>query len=240
MSRRKLAVGVLLLAVLAGCAGTGLGGTPAPSDEQLEENATYDWDRDADVTVNVTGEQYQTVADVNGTDRVRLASTSGFGGRNPLPISAVQFRYENGTVAGADAIDVSTQNQRTVVDLPAENGTFAYTAPAGSRSVNAPLDFEGSHEVVLPPGMRVSFPVFGDVSPGGYEKSVEDNRVHLRWDSLSGATVSAEYYLQRDLQIFGAVLGVLGVLTVGGVVYYRLRIRRLEREREQAGLDYEK
>ena len=239
MSRVRVALGLLALVALAGCAGTGLGGSPAPSDEQLAENATYDWDRDADVTLNVTSEQYKTVADVNGSERVRLASTSGFGGRNPLPISAVQFRYENGTVVGADAIDVSTRDQRTVIDLPAANGMFAYTGSAGARSVNAPLDFEGSHEVVLPPGMRVSFPIFGDVSPGGYEKSVEDNRVHLRWASLSSATISAEYYLEQDLYIFGGIVGVLGVVVVGGVVYYRLRIRRLEREREQSGLDYE-
>lgn len=239
MSRLTVALGVLALVALAGCAGTGLGGAPAPSDEQLAENATYDWDRDADVTLNVTGEQYKTVADVNGSERVRLASTSGFGGRNPLPISAVQFRYENGTVVGADTIDVSTRDQRTVIDLPAANGTFAYTGTASARSVNAPLDFEGSHEVVLPPGMRVSFPIFGDVSPGDYEKSIEDDRVHLRWESLDSATVSAEYYLEQDLYIFGGIVGVLGVVAVGGVVYYRLRIRRLEREREQSGLDYE-
>jgi hypothetical protein len=240
MSRLKVALGVLALVALAGCAGTGLGGSPAPSDEQLAENATYDWSHDADVTLNVTGGEYKTVADVNGSERVRLASTSGFAARNPVSISAVQFRYENGTVVGADAIDVSTRDQRTVVDLPAANGTFAYTGSAGTRSVNAPLDFEGSHEVVLPPGMRVSFPVFGDVSPGGYEQSVEDNRVHLQWSSLSSATVSVDYYLVRDLYIFGGLLGALSLVAVGGVVYYRLRIRRLEREREEAGLDYER
>ncbi|MCG1002647.1 MULTISPECIES: DUF5803 family protein [Halobacterium] len=239
MSRRKVALGVLALVALAGCAGTGLGGAPAPSDEQLAQNATYNWNSDADVTLNVTGQQYKTVATVNGTERVRLASTSGFAGRNPVQISAVQFRYENGTVVAADAIDVSTRNQRTVVDLPAANGTFAYTGTAGARSVNAPLDFEGSHEVVLPAGMRASFPIFGDISPGGYETSVEDNRVHVRWSSLSNATVSAEYYLVRDLYIFAGLIGVLSLAAVGGVIYYRLRIRRLEREREEAGLDYE-
>jgi len=240
MNRWKAALGVLAVVALAGCAGTGLGGAPAPSDEQLAQNATYDWNDSADVTLNVTGGQYKTVADVNGTERVRLASTSGFAGRNPVQISAVQFRYENGTVVGADAIDVATRDQRTVVDLPAANGTFAYTGSAGSRAVNAPLDFEGSHEVVLPAGMRVSFPVFGDVSPDGYEKSVVDNRVHLRWASLSSATVSAEYYLLRDLYIFGGLVGVLSLAALGGVVYYRMRIRRLEREREDAGLDYER
>lgn len=236
MRKLKVAVAVAVLAVTAGC----LGGGPTPSNQDLQEDADYDWDTDANVTVVVDGETYRTVADVTETEKIRLAQTSGFGGRNPLFISAVQFRYPNGTVVGADEIDVSSHNQRTVVELPAENGTFAYTANAGSRSATIPLDFEGSHEVVLPAGMRVSFPLFGNVDPGGYEKTVEDNRVHLRWDSLSSATIDVEYYLERDLMLFGGIIAVLTALAIGGVVYYRLRIRRLEREREQAGLDYEK
>ncbi|MFB6270128.1 MAG: DUF5803 family protein, partial [Halobacterium sp.] len=124
MTKLKLAAGVLLLAVLAGC----LGGGPTPSDSDLAKNATYEWDTDADVTVTVDGEKYRTVAAVNGTEKVRLARSSGFGGRNPLFVSAVKFRYPNGTVVGAEQIGVKSKNQRTVVTLPAENGTFAYTA----------------------------------------------------------------------------------------------------------------
>jgi hypothetical protein len=236
MTKLKLAAGLVLLAVLAGC----LGGGPTPSDENLAKNATYDWDTDADVTVTVEGEKYQTVADVEATEKVRLARSSGFGGRNPLFISAVKFRYPNGTVVGADAIGVKSHNQRTVVTLPAENGTVAYTANAGTRSATIPLDFAGSHEVVLPRGMRVSFPLFGSVDPGGYDKTVDDNRVHLRWDSLENATIDVEYYLVRDLYLFGGIIAVLFVGALGGVAYYRLRIRRLEEEREQAGLDLER
>lgn len=236
MTKLKLAAGVLLLAVLAGC----LGGGPTPTNSDLAENATYDWDTDADVTVVVAGEEYQTVADVEGTEKVRLARTSGFGGRNPLFISAVKFRYSNGTVVGADAVDVKSHDQRTVVTLPADNGTFAYTATAGSRSATVPLDFEGSHEVVLPSAMRVWFPLFGSVDPGGYDKTVEDNRVHLEWDSLENATIDVEYYLVRDLYLFGGIIGLLVLVGIGGVVYQRHRIRRLEKEREQAGLDVER
>lgn len=236
MTKLKLAAGVLLLAVLAGC----LGGGPTPSESDLAENATYDWDTDADVTVVVEGEEYRTVADVEETEKVRLARTSGFGGRNPLFISAVKFRYPNGTVVGSDAIDVKSHDQRTVVTLPAENGTFAYTANAGTRSATIPLDFEGSHEVVLPQAMRVWFPLFGSVDPGGYDKTVEDNRVHLEWDSLENATIDVEFYLVRDLYLFGGTIGVLTLAALGGVAYYRLRIQRLEEEREQAGLDLER
>jgi len=240
--RRRLwvaALAVAALAVTAGCLGAGGGG--GPSDEQLAENATYEWDRDADVRVNVTGGQYAVVAAVDNQSEVRFAQRGGFGGRNPLPISAVQFRYPNGTTVDSEGIDVSTRNSRTVVTFPEDNGTFAYTAPAGSRQVSVQVGFEGSHELVLPPGMRVSFPVLGYVEPGGFERSVEgDNRVHATWESVDSGTIDARYYLQRDLVLFGGATGVLALAAVAGVVYYRLRIRRLEDEREAAGLDVEK
>ena len=236
MRKLWVAVAVAALAVTAGCTGAGGG----PTDQQLAENATYDWDRDADVRLNVTGGEYTVVAAVDNQSDVRLASSDGFGGRNPLPISAVQFRYPNGTTVDAENIDVSTANSRTVVTFPEANGTFAYTASAGGRQVTIPVGFEGSHELVLPAGMRVSFPVFGVVEPSGFEKSVEDNRVHVRWDSMDSGTISAKYYLERDLFLFGGTAGVLALVAGLGVVYYRLRIRRLEDEREQAGLDLEK
>jgi len=236
MRKLWVAVAVAALAVTAGC----LGGGGGPTDQQLAENATYDWDRETDVRVNVTGGQYAVVADVDNQSDVRLASSDGFGGRSPLPISAVQFRYPNGTTVDAEAIDVSTADSRTVVTFPADNGTFAYTASAGGRQVTVPVGFEGSHELVLPAGMRVSFPVFGVVEPPGYEKTVEDDRVHVRWDAVDGDTIDAKYYLERDLFLFGGTAGVLALVAGLGVVYYRLRIRRLEDEREDAGLDLER
>lgn len=236
MRKLWVAIAVAALAVTAGCTGAGGG----PSDEQLAEDASYDWDRESDVRVNVTGGEYTVVAAVDNQSRVRLARSDGFGGRNPLSISAVKFRYQNGTTVDAEDIDVSTANSRTVVTFPADNGTFAYTASAGSRQVTIPVGFEGSHELVLPAGMRVAFPVFGVVEPPGYQKTVEDNRVHVRWDSLDGGTIDAKYYLERDLYIFGGTTGVLALAALLGVVYYRLRIRRLEDEREEAGLDLEK
>ncbi|AHG03581.1 hypothetical protein HALDL1_08210 [Halobacterium sp. DL1] len=232
MRRLLAAVGLVVLVVSAGC----LGGPPAPSDEDLSKEVAYDWDRDADVTITTDGGQYRVVADINESS-VRLSQQSGFGGRNPVYVSAVKFQYANGTVVGADAIDVSTRNSRTVVEFPAENGTFAYTGNAGGRSVNVPVIAEGSHELVLPRGMRVSFPVFGVVEPPGYQKTIDDGRVHVRWESLSGGTVDAKYYLQQDLLLFGGIVGVLAAVAVAGVVYYRIRIRRLEDEREQSGLD---
>lgn len=237
MRKLLVAAGVLALAVTAGCLG---GGGAGPTDQQLAQNATYDWENDADVAVDVGGGEYQVVASVDNQTEARFARSDGFGGRNPLPISSVQFRYPNGTQVGADGIDVSTRNSRTVVTFPAENGTFAYSANAGGRSASIPVRFEGSHEVVLPPGMRTSVPVFGFVEPGGYEKTIEDNRVHVRWDSLDGGRINTQYYLQRDILLFAVVTGALLVLAAGGVVYYRILIRRLEDEREDAGLDVER
>lgn len=237
MRKLLVAAGVLALAVTAGCLGGGGGG---PTDQQLAQNATYDWEKDADVAVDVGGGEYRVVATVDNQSEARFARSSGFGGRNPMRISAVQFRYPNGTQVGADSIDVSTRNSRTVVTLPAENGTFAYSANAGDRSATIPVRFEGSHEVVLPPGMRTSVPVFGVVEPGGYEKTIEDNRLHVRWDSLDGGRISTQYYLQQDILLFAGITGGLVLVAAGGVVYYRMLIRRLEDEREDAGLDVEK
>lgn len=233
MRRLLAAIGLVVLVVSAGC----LGGPPAPSDEDLSEDADYDWEHDANATITVNNGEYRLVADVNNESSVRLSQQGGFGGRNPVYVSSVQFQYPNGTVVGADEIEVSTQDSRTVVEFPAENGTFAYTGNAGDRSLTVPVIVEGSHELVLPPGMRVSFPVFGVVEPAGYEKTVEDDRVHVRWESLSGGTVESKFYLQQDLLLFGGIVGVLAAVAIAGVVYYRIRIRRLEDEREQSGLD---
>lgn len=235
---RKLlaALGLAVLVFTAGC----MGGGGGPTQEQLSEDADYDWEKDAAVAIDVSGGEYTLVATVDNQSRVRLARSDGFGGRNPLRISAVQFRYPNGTVVGADEIDVSTRNSRTVVEFPADNGTFAYTANAGGRSVTIPVGFEGSHELVLPGGMRTAVPVFGVVEPPGYQKSVENNRLHVRWESLDGGTIDAKFYLQQDIYLFGAITGVLALVAVLGVVYYRIRIRRLEENRESAGLDVEK
>jgi uncharacterized protein HemX len=45
------------------------------------------------------------------------------------------------------------------------------------------------------------------------------------------------YYLARDLWIFGGVLALFLLVGIGGVAYYLLQIRQLERQREETGLD---
>lgn len=235
MRRQLVALAVVALAVTAGCTGA-----TGPSQEQLARDVDYEWTHETAVAVNVTGTEYRTVASVDGERSVTLAYSGGLGGRSAVSVSAVKFRYPNGTVVGADAISVERSGDSTVVELPADNGTFAYTASTGSGSVSVPVVFDGSHEVVLPPGTRVALPVFGSVSPGGYEKTVVDERVHLTWSSTPEGNLSVQYYLQQDLHVFAAIVAVLFVVALGGVVYFRLQIRSLESDREEVDLDVER
>ncbi|WP_435096950.1 DUF5803 family protein [Halarchaeum sp. P4] len=241
MRRRWLLV---TLAVLALAAGAGCLGTGTVSDQQLQRNATYDWNataaENATVHVNATGDEYQAVLNVSASNEteLRFSQSSTFMGDSPVPIAAVQFRYPNGTVVNASAIGVSEDRDAVTVTLPGQRGQFAYTAPMGSRSLSVPAVLSDvSYEVVLPPGMRANVPIVGSVSPGGYERTVVDNRVHYHWDSVSANTVDVQFYLQRDIYIFAGLLALAALVALGGVVYFRIQIRRLEREREESGLD---
>lgn len=236
MRRRTLALlGLAALAVLAGCAGFG-GGL---DEERLARNASYDWNTSADVTVTVEGGEYQAVYEVEDGTAVEAFRRETLGGRSPVEVAAVQFRYPNGTVVNASSIDVEQADNRVVIRPPADEGRVAYSAPAdGGGRFSLPVTVDGSYEVVLPPGRRVSAPVFGDVNPAGYDSSRDDrDRVHLRWSSLEDGTITVRSYLQRDIYLFGGLLGVLLVVSLGGLVYFRLQIRKLEKEREEAGLN---
>jgi hypothetical protein len=235
MNRRALgALALAALAVLAGCGG-GL------DKSGLDRNATYDWSTDAVVTVEVTGDNHRAVYDLSaaGTDRVEVYRNTELGGQEPLSVSALKFRYPNGTVVGADAFVVTQEGSHTVIVAPSANGSMAYTAGAAVKSFYSPVFVEGAHEVVLPAGMRVSAPLFGSVRPGGYTKTIEDNRVHLRWDEAPSGNVAVEYYLERDFYIFTGFVLLLLAAGAAAVVYFRVQIRSLERRREESGLDVE-
>lgn len=234
--KARIALALVLLAVLAGCAGFSDG----VNQERLAQNATYEWNHSANATYDVQPNEYKAVVDVQNTSEVELWRHGDLGGEDPLPAAAIKFRYPNGTVVSADAFDVKRTDSALVVGLPASNGTFAYTAESGSRSVFVPIIANGSHEVILPPGMRTSFPVFGDVEPANYQKSRQGERVHLTWESAPDTPIYVQYYLERDLYIFGGVVALMAALGTFGLVYFRLQIRRLERRRQDAGLDLEK
>ena len=232
--RRRLAVlAVLAIVVLAGCTGG------VVSEEELAEDATYDWETNATVTVDVDGSSYQAVYQIRDRSSVELYHLGTLGGEEPIPIRAIQFRYSNGTVANASAMDVAEQNSRTVVTFPEDEGQFAYTANSPSGDLFFPVVTNGSYEVILPPGTRISAPIIGAAQPGGYEKTVNEDRVHLFWESPSADEINVTYYLERDLYIFGGLIALLGLVALAGVVYFRYQLRNLEEERESSGLDME-
>lgn len=235
MRRYALAVlGLAALAALAGCAGFG-GGL---DEERLARNASYDWNTSADVTVTLEGDEYQAVYEVSNGTAVEAYREETLGGRQPVEVAAVQFRYPNGTVVGASGVEVRQEDSTVVIEPPADEGKLAYSAPADAGRFGLPVTVDGSYEVVLPPGRRVENVVFGDVQPGGYDHTIDDrDRVHLHWEGLEEGTIAVRSYLQRDLYLFGGLLAVLVLVSLAGVAYFRLQIRRLEQEREEAGLN---
>jgi hypothetical protein len=239
MTRKRLAFGVLALAVLAvtaGCASPFGGGV---SDDRLNENATYNWNASADAYVNVTGSQYHAVYDVSGFEGEEFELwRPGIEGRNPLPISALRYRHPNGTVVKGGNLTVRTGGGARIVELPSSDGKVGFTAPTGNKRMRLPSYLEGSYHVVLPADTRAGFPLFGKVSPGADASTVNasTNRVHLQYEELD-RTLSIQWYLQRDIWIFAAIIGGLGIIALVGVSYYLYQIRQLEKEREDLGLD---
>ena len=235
MNRRTLALGGLLaLLVLSGCAGS-----TQVSEEDLSADAEYDWETNATVAVDVSDASYQTVVNLTNTSTLEIYQRSALGGDGAVRISALQFRYPNGTVVNASEGNLSAtlEAERTQINLPAEAGKVGYTAERVGNQFTLPVFAEGSYSVRLPPSTRVGVPILSHADPGGYETSVADDRMTLRWNDLSEGAISVRYYLQRDLWIFGGIAVISVTLGVGGLVYYLRQIRQLEKKREELGLD---
>lgn len=234
MNRRTLSfAAVALLVVATGCLGGG-----GVNEARLAQNATYDWDTDARATYNVTGDQYHAVFEVRNGTELGVYRLDDLGGRQSVSISALQFRYPNGSVVNASHLDVRQEGSRTVITPPADRGKIAYTGSTLPKSFKTPVLVDGSHEVVLPRNMRVGAFLLGSVSPGGYEKSVdpETDRVRVRWAETPSDTLEFQYYLQRDFYLFSGLVVALAGIAVVGVAYYRLRIRALARQRAETDL----
>ncbi|MEE6209848.1 DUF5803 family protein [Salarchaeum sp. III] len=231
MRRRLVAVlAVCVLAATAGC--MGMGGTGASA-----EDVSYDWNASANASMDVAPGSYQAVYRVNNTTELSFSTPTKLTGDQPVSLSAVKFRYSNGTVVNESVVGVSQTRSETVVALPNDTGQLAFTATAGQRAVTVSAPVEGTYEVVLPGDMDVAIPVLGHVDPGGYDRSVEDGRVHLTWESLDGGHIEANYYYQQDVLLFGGVIVVSALVGVTGAFYLRNRIRRLRQYREDAGLE---
>ncbi|QSG06318.1 DUF5803 family protein [Halapricum desulfuricans] len=235
MNRRLLALlGLGVLIVLAGC----LGGS-SPSDAQLSEDATYDWNTTANGTIQLGGDSYTAVYEVANTSALNLYQRDMFNNREPLPIRALQFRYPNGTVVNASAFDVSRNAERIRLELPDRTGKVGYTVEQNGKAVRTATFVDGSYEVVLPPKTDVGVPILSNVAPGGYETETIDGRVHITWDDVDSDQLVVEYYLERDLWLFGGLFALLAIVGLGGGLYYWLQIRSLQDRREEVGLDVE-
>jgi hypothetical protein len=85
----------------------------------------------------------------------------------------------------------------------------------------------------------VGVPLLSQVSPGNYTTTVEDGRMTIRWANRTDGTLRVQYYLQRDLVLFGGLLLIGLAVAGGGSLYYWRQIRQLESRREDIGLDVE-
>ena len=236
MSSRRLAIAaglVFVLVLLGGCMGFG----SATSEERLLESGTYNWDSDADVRIDLGDREYRAVYRLENQSSLRIYQSTRYGTEHPVQIRALQYRYPNGTIVNATEIGVDESRSAVYLDLPAESGQVAFTAPKRSKSFSSPVLVEGSYEVVVPRDYRVDNIVLATVRPGGYETSMQNNRVHIYWDSVTSRSVRVDYYLARDLYLFGGLVIVAAVAGAIGLAYVYRQMLQLRREREELGLN---
>lgn len=238
--RRLLAFGLVVAFVaLAGCSsvfGPGAGGGNEAA------NVSYDWDTNGtNATINVTGGSYKAVYEVSNSSTFPIYQRNELGQNQPLPISGLTFRYPNGTVvtaAESSALNVTAEQKRSVIGLPARNGTVAFTASAQRKRFGTRTFVKGSYEVTIPKGMQVKYEPLARVSPSGYTtQHTADGRVRITWENVDSNAVAVRYYLERDLYIFIAGAAVLVLVAAGGALYYLRQIRELERRRKETGPD---
>ncbi|ATW89778.1 hypothetical protein halTADL_3076 [Halohasta litchfieldiae] len=239
-------VAVVLLLSTAGCLSYVTGGGEV-SDERLDREPAqpYSWDtdRDAQLTLHTTDE-VQAIYRVDADQRLRLYQSTGLGTEGPLDISAVRFQYANGTVISGTELrdtpdgEVEQTPDEVYVTAPAD-GQLAFSADATPRRLSLPVYVEGSYEVILPEDYRIDFFLFGNTAPRGAASEIVDNQVHVRWAEVTGPMVVVQYYLDRDLYVFGGAVVLLSLIGVGGLYYYRRQIDRLHDVRVQMGLDTE-
>jgi hypothetical protein len=233
MNRRHLTVlGLGLLVVLTGCLGGG-----GPSDEELNEDATYDWNTTANATIEISGDSYTSIYELHNDSHLNVYQRDVFNNREPISFRALKFRYPNGTVVNASTFEVKTNSERTRLEPPNRTGKIAFSVEQSGKNFRTPTFVDGSYEVILPPNTDVGIPILSHVTPGGYERERIDGQVHLSWDDLDSDTLVVEYYLDRDLLIFGGIFAILLIVAIVGGIYYWRQIRELTRRREEYGLD---
>jgi hypothetical protein len=215
------------------------------SDEQLNEDAEYNWSAEEDAYINVydTGSltqdgSFKAVYDVSGDDSIELYRPT-ITSDEPLEVRALKFRYDNGTYVNGTDLSVSEEDGRTVVDLPDdnENGKLAFTADAGSKQLRIETFVEGSYRVVLPPDHSANDFLLGHISPrNGYQTEQRGDRVHVVWQDVD-SQIHLKYYVDRDRYLFYALVGSLTLVALGGYFVFNRQIRRLKERRREHGLE---
>ena len=88
-----------------------------------------------------------------------------------------------------------------------------------------------------PPGGDVRVERLALKLSDGYETSVEDGRVHVRWDEVTADRLVVRYYLVRDLWIFSGILLAGGVAAIVVLSYFWVQLRGLQERREAVDLE---
>ncbi|MDQ2072154.1 DUF5803 family protein [Haloarcula sp. H-GB4] len=239
--RHLLLVAVLALVALSGC--SGFFGSEEVDPERLNENASYDWNTSADGTIVIKESKYTAVYAVENETTFDVYTVDGLGRERSVPISALRFRYENGTVVSANesSLSASESRQRTTVNLSGNvSGKVGYSvARTGKRFASPTLVEDGSYTVVLPPNTGAGIPFLSRISPGGYESETVDGQQVIRWDEVTSDQIVVRYYLDRDLWLFGGLSAIAIVIGVVGTVYYYRQLQAVIRRRKEAGIDLE-
>jgi hypothetical protein len=239
MNRRRLAV--LMLVLLMGLGGCLSAGGPIDS-ERLDRAppAPYEWSNDAAVHASVHADDRVQVVVTPVEEELRLAFDDEVAGERAVPIGAVRAQQSDGTVlTGSELRDAGaeigeTREATTIqVAADAEITAVGFTMDSRRNQLLLPPVRSGAHVVVLPAGRQVELPVIGQVRPRPDARSeTADGRVELRWDQLDARPISIRYYQDRDLMLFGGVIGIAAAVLVGGLVYFRREVLQLQRRRE--------
>lgn len=242
MNRRRLALGALVVAVLlSGCSFFGGGEI---SEDDLLGDQEYNWDSNASATfdLDVSSDSYTAVIDVEDRSTLEVYQENRLRSNSPLSIGDLKFQFANGTIVNAthEGLTAFEGSDETEIELPADNGTVAFTASRSGKTWSTPAYVDGSYEVYLPEGTDVGIPLLSQVSPDADQSEAEDGRTKLTWDDIEeGDTLTVRYYLIRDLYIFGTLVAIGISLGAGGITYYYRQIKRAKAKREDVGLDVE-
>lgn len=233
--RLLFAVGVLaLITVTAGCSALGPGDV---DQEKLTEDIEYDWDTDANSTIEIRKNEYQAVYQIYNQSEITIFRFHRFNNQRPIDPRGVKFRHPNGTIVGPEAMSFDKTRSGTTISLPGNHGQLGLVGPKQGKRVRIPVVVDGSHEVILPPDRDVKYFLLGRVSPSGYERTLEGDQLHLRWESVDNDRIIVRYYLTRDLYLFGGVVAISLIALIGGLAYFWMQLRDLQTHREEVALE---